>query len=132
MRGHEPASHKGVAQFLRFVAEPSQQSWWAAATGYLPITKAAVKSLEEQDFYKKNPEQWAGVSQLLNAKPTLASRGLRLGNYTQVRQAIEMELASIFAGKKTVKEGLDAAVLRGNAIIRQFGVTHAAAGQGEI
>jgi sn-glycerol 3-phosphate transport system substrate-binding protein len=55
-----------------------------------------------------------------------------LGNYTQVRQAIEMELESIFTGKKTVKEGLDSAVLRGNAILRQFGVTHGAAGQGEI
>jgi sn-glycerol 3-phosphate transport system substrate-binding protein len=132
MRGHDPASYKGVVQFLRFVAEPSQQSWWAAATGYLPITKAAVKSLEEQAFYKQNPEQWTGVSQLLNAQTTQTNRGLRLGNYTQVRQAIEMELENIFAGKKTVKEGLDAAVLRGNAILRQFGVTNGAAGQGEI
>ena len=50
MRGHDPASYKGVVQFLRFVAEPSQQSWWAATTGYLPITKAAVKSLEDNAF----------------------------------------------------------------------------------
>ncbi|MFZ4478256.1 MAG: sn-glycerol-3-phosphate ABC transporter substrate-binding protein UgpB [Rhodoferax sp.] len=132
MRGHEPADYRGVAQFLKFVADPSQQSWWAASTGYLPITKAAVKRLEDDAFYKKNPEQWTGMSQLLNARPTLASRGVRLGNYTQVRQAIEMELENIFAGKKSVKDGLDAAVLRGNAILRQFGVTHGAAGQGEI
>ena len=132
MRGREPASYKGVAQFLSFVAEPSQQSWWAATTGYLPITKAAVNGLEEQDFYKKNPEQWTGVSQLLNDQTARSNRGLRLGNYTQVRQAIEMELESIFTGKKPVKEGLDAAVLRGNAILRHFGVTHGAAGQGEI
>jgi hypothetical protein len=45
---------------------------------------------------------------------------------------MELELENIFAGKKTVKEGLDAAVLRGNAILRQFGITHGAAGQGEI
>ncbi len=132
MRGREPASYNGVAQFSSFVAESSQQSWWAATTGYLPITKAAVNGLEEQDFYKKNPEQWTGVSQLLNDQTARSNRGLRLGNYTQVRQAIEMELESIFSGKKTVKEGLDAAVLRGNAILRHFGVTHGAAGQGEI
>jgi sn-glycerol 3-phosphate transport system substrate-binding protein len=132
MRGREPTDYRGVAQFLKFVAEPIQQSWWASTTGYLPITKAAVKSLEDDAFYEKNPEQWTGVSQLLNTRPTLASRGLRLGNYTQVRQAIEIELENILSGKKTVKEGLDAAVLRGNAILRQFGVTHGAAGQGEI
>ncbi len=132
LRGRETADYKGVAQFLKFVAEPPQQAWWAATTGYLPITQAAVTGLENGAFYRNNPEQWTGVSQLLNAKPTLASRGLRLGNYTQIREAIEMELENIFTGKKTVKEGLDAAVLRGNAILRQFGVTHAAAGQGEI
>ncbi len=132
MRGHEPADYKGIAQFLKFVAETPQQSWWAASTGYLPITKAAVKDLADNNFYRQNPQQWPGVNQLLNAKPTLASRGLRLGNYIQVREAIETELENILAGKKTTREGLDAAVLRGNAILRQFGVTHGAAGQGEI
>jgi sn-glycerol 3-phosphate transport system substrate-binding protein len=133
LRGHEPADYKGVAQFLRFLIEPPQQSWWAAATGYVPITRRAVKSLEDDAFYKQNPEQWTAMSQLLNATPTPNSQGLRLGNYVQVRMgAIELELENIFTGKKTVKEGLDAAVVRGNAILRQFGVTHGAAAQGEI
>ncbi len=132
MRGQAPASYKGVAQFLRFVADSPQQIWWSTTTGYLPITKSAVKGLEDQAFYKQNLEQWAGVHQLLNPPNTRTSRGLRLGNYSQVRQVIEMELDSILTGKKTVKEGLDAAVLRGNAILRQFGVTNGAAGQGEI
>jgi sn-glycerol 3-phosphate transport system substrate-binding protein len=132
LRGHEPADDKGVAQFLKFLTEPPQQRWWAATTGYVPITKAAVKSLEDDSFYKKNPEQWTGVSQLLNAKPTQNSQGLRLGNFVQVRESIELELENILAGKKTAKEGLDAAVGRGNAILRQFGVTHGAAAQGEI
>jgi sn-glycerol 3-phosphate transport system substrate-binding protein len=72
------------------------------------------------------------MSQLLNPTPTPNSRGLRLGNYVQVREAIELELENIFTGKKTVKEGLDAAVMRGNAILRQFRVTHGASTQGEI
>jgi len=132
LRGHRPADDKGVALFLKFLIEPAQQRWWAATTGWLPITKAAVKRLEDDSFYKENPERRTAVSQLLNATPTPNSQGLRLGNYVQVREVIELELESIFTGKKTVKEGLDAAVARGNAILRQFSVTHAAAGQGEI
>ncbi len=133
LRGNEPADDKGVAQFLKFIIDLPQQRWWAATTGYVPITKTAVKSLEDDSFYKQNPEQWTAVSQLLNAKPAPNSQGLRLGNYVQVREAtIELELESIFTGKKTVKEGLDAAVARGNAILRQFGVTHGAAASGEI
>ena len=85
LRGREPADYKGVAQFMKFIAEPRQQVWWAATTGYVPISTTAVKNLEDDSFYKKNPEEWTAMSQLLNVKPTPNSRGLRLGNYVQVR-----------------------------------------------
>ena len=117
---------------MKFLAEPRQQMWWAATTGFVPVTRTALDNLDEGFFYKQNPEQWTAMSELLNAKPTPNSRGLRLGNYAQVREAIELEPETIFDGKKTVKERLDAAVARGNAILRQFRVTHGAAGQGEI
>lgn len=132
LRGHAPGDDQGVAQFLKFLSEPRQQMWWAATTGYVPITKTALDNLEKGSFYMQNPEQRPGMSQLLNPTPTPNSRGLRLGNYVQVREAIELELENIFTGKKTVKEGLDAAVMRGNAILRQFRVTHGASPQGEI
>jgi sn-glycerol 3-phosphate transport system substrate-binding protein len=132
MRGREPLDYKGVAQFLKFLVEPRQQMWWAATTGYVPIVKAAVRSLEDASFYRQNPEQWPAISQLLNVEVTINSRGLRLGNYVQVRNAIEIELENIFNGKKSVKEGLGAAVLRGNAILRSFSVSNGAVPQGEI
>ena len=72
------------------------------------------------------------MSQLLDATPTPNSRGLRLGNFAKIREAIESEAERIFAGTKTVQEGLDAAVSRGNAILRQYGVSHSAAASGEI
>jgi len=132
LRGRAPADYKGVAQFMKFLAEPRQQVWWAATTGFVPVTLSALEKLKESAFYEQNPEQWTAMSTLLNAKPTPNSRGLRLGNYAQVRDVIEEELVSILIGKKTVKEGLDAAVERGNAILRQFGVNHGAAASGEI
>jgi sn-glycerol 3-phosphate transport system substrate-binding protein len=132
LRGREPAEYKGVAQFMKFIVEPQQQVWLVASTGWLPITNTAVKHLQDGAFFKKHPERLTAVSQLLNAKPTKYTRGLRLGNFAQVREVIELELDNILTGKKTVKEGLDAAVTRGNAILWQFGVTHGAPSQGEI
>lgn len=58
--------------------------------------------------------------------------GLRLGDYVEVREAIELELDNVYEGRKSVDEGLDAAVRRGNAIVREFSITHGAAHQGEI
>lgn len=133
MRGHPPASDRAVALFLKYITDGPQQRWWTATTGYVPVTKSAIKGQEDAGFYQGNPEQWTAVSQLLNARPTPNSRGLRLGNYVEVRNAtIEFALENIFTGKRTVKYELDAAVYRGNAILRQFAVSHGAAASGEI
>jgi len=132
LRGRDPADYKGAAQFMKFLAEPRRQMWWAATTGFVPVTQAALDGLKEQSFYQQDPDQWTAMSELLHARPTPNSRGLRLGNYARVRDAIEIELVNILEGRKTVKEGLDSAVERGNAILRQFAVTHGAAASGAI
>jgi sn-glycerol 3-phosphate transport system substrate-binding protein len=38
----------------------------------------------------------------------------------QIRDVVEPELESIFAGNKTAKEGLDAAVAKANEILKEF------------
>ena len=123
MRGQKPADYRGVAQFMKFIGEPHQQMWWSVTTGYVPITQTAIKNLEAGYHFKKNPEQWTALSQL-SGTPTANSQGVRLGNMAQVRDVIEPELENIFAGKKSVKEGLDAAVARGNEILKEFAATH--------
>jgi len=41
-----------------------------------------------------------------------------------VREVVEHELELIFDGRKTVEDGLDRAVIRGNAILRAFAATN--------
>jgi sn-glycerol 3-phosphate transport system substrate-binding protein len=52
--------------------------------------------------------------------PTGNSRGLRFGNFVQIRDIINEELEAIWGGKKTAQEGLDDVVSRGNALLRKF------------
>ena len=123
MKGQKAADYKGVAQFMKFIAEPHQQMWWHVTTGYLPITNTAIKNLEAAYHFKNNPEQWTALSQL-SAAPTPNSLGHRLGNFAQIRDAIEGELEIVFAGRKSAKEGLDAAVAKGNEILKEFAATN--------
>ena len=87
-------------------------------TGYLPITKAAFELTEKSGYYKKNPGTDVAVNQMIR-KTTDKSRGVRLGNYVQVRAIKDEELEQVWAGKKTAKEGLDKAVKRGNELLAQ-------------
>jgi sn-glycerol 3-phosphate transport system substrate-binding protein len=53
-------------------------------------------------------------------KTTDKSRGVRLGNFNQIRAIMDEELEQVWAGKKTAKEALDTAVKRGNEQLERF------------
>ncbi|MEH2603705.1 ABC-type glycerol-3-phosphate transport system substrate-binding protein [Bradyrhizobium sp. AZCC 1588] len=60
------------------------------------------------------------MKELTNKEPTENSRGLRFGNMVQMRDLWSEEIEAALGGKKSAKEALDAAVSRGNAMLRTF------------
>jgi len=144
LKGKPQKEYRGVAKFLEFLAKPEQQMWWHVNTGYLAISNTAVKNLEQGYHFVRNPKQYTAFAQLTGlpamapraladkkaapAKPervaTANSQGLRLGNFVQIRDAIEGEMENIFAGKKPAKQGLDDAVAKSNALLKEFAATN--------
>jgi sn-glycerol 3-phosphate transport system substrate-binding protein len=122
MAGKKPEEYKGVAKFLTFLSQPNIQEEWHEATGYLPITMAAYDMTKKSGFYQKNPGTDVSVEQMI-VKTTSNSKGIRLGNFAQIRDVIDEELETVWAGKKTAKEALDEAVKRGNELIARFART---------
>ena len=120
LRGHPEEENKGVAKFLAYLSRPEVQAWWHQETGYLPITQAAYDLTKQSGFYAKNPGTEVAIKQMTVKPPTPNSRGIRFGNMVQIRDVIDQELESLFAGQKTPQKALDAAVERGNTLLRQF------------
>ena len=52
--------------------------------------------------------------------PTPNSKGLRIGNFPQIRDIVDEELESVWSGKKDAKAALDEAVKRGNEQLKRF------------
>jgi sn-glycerol 3-phosphate transport system substrate-binding protein len=119
MAGKKAEEYKGVAKFFGFVSSPSVQSASHQRTGYLPITMAAFQLTEKSGFYKQNPGTDVAVNQMIR-KVTDKSRGIRLGNYVQIRAIEDEELEQVWAGKKTAKEALDNIVKRGDEMLVRF------------
>jgi len=119
MAGKKADEYKGVAKFFNFVSSPAVQSASHQRTGYLPITMAAFQMTEKSGFYKQNPGTDVAVNQMIR-KVTDKSRGIRLGNYVQIRAIEDEELEQVWAGKKTAKEALDSIVKRGNEQLDRF------------
>ncbi|MEO1493647.1 MAG: sn-glycerol-3-phosphate ABC transporter substrate-binding protein UgpB [Pseudomonadota bacterium] len=120
LSGHDDAEYKGVAEFFRFLSSPEQQAAWHQGTGYVPITNAAYDLSKEQGFYKTDPGTDVAIKQLSLNAPTANSKGLRFGNFVQIRDIINEELEAVWAGEKDAKTALDDATERGNALLRKF------------
>jgi sn-glycerol 3-phosphate transport system substrate-binding protein len=120
LRDRPREEYKGVAKFFGFLSKPEVQSAWHRSTGYLPITRAAFDLTRAQGFYDANPGTAISIEQVTLKPPTENSRGIRLGSFVLIRDAIEDELELAFSGKKSAQAALDSAVERGNRLLRQF------------
>ena len=119
MSGKKPDDYKGVAEFFAFLSRPEEAAKSHQRTGYLPLTIASFEPTEKSGYYKENPGTEVAVTQMIR-KTTDKSRGIRLGNFVQIRTIIDEETEQIWSGKKSVKEALDSAVSRGNDQLERF------------
>jgi sn-glycerol 3-phosphate transport system substrate-binding protein len=62
---------------------------------------------------------------LSRGTPTDNSRGFRFGNHNQAMKLLVEEVQAVWTGEKTAQQALDAAVQRGNEILRQYEKLHA-------
>jgi sn-glycerol 3-phosphate transport system substrate-binding protein len=120
LAGHEADEYKGVAKFMTYLSSAEVQAWWHQETGYVPITTAAYELSKKQGFYDSNPGTDTAIKQLSLNEPTPNSRGVRFGNFVQIRDVINEEMESLWAGDKTAQVAMDTAVKRGNALLRKF------------
>jgi sn-glycerol 3-phosphate transport system substrate-binding protein len=119
MNGKKAEEYKGVAEFFKYLSNADVQAKSHQETGYLPITTAAFGITEKSGFYKQNPGTDVSVTQMIR-KTTDKSRGIRLGNFVQIRTIIDEELEQVWAGKKTAKQGLADAKKRGDVELEKF------------
>jgi len=120
LRGHDKEDYKGVAEFMKYLSSSEVQAWWHQETGYVPITTSAYKLSQEQGFYKENPGTDVAIKQLSLNTPTENSRGLRFGNFVQIRDIINAEMEMIWNGSKNAETAMNDAVDQGNKLLRKF------------
>lgn len=115
LAGKKAPEYKVVAHFIAFLLRPQVQREWVGATGFLPMTPAALDALAADgvahDFMRK-------VTQRLSEKRFVtAVRPKAMPGLSRVRAILNEELEAVWANRKPAKEALDTAVLRGNAVM---------------
>jgi len=125
MSGKKDEEYKGVAQFFAHLSKAEEAAKSHQRTGYLPLTTASYELTEKSGFYQQNPGTDVSVEQMIR-KTTDKSRGIRLGNFVQIRTINDEELEQVWAGRKSAKQALDDAVRRGNEQLSRFATANRA------
>lgn len=115
-----PEEYKAVAEFFRYIGSPEVSAKWHMDTGYIPITFTAVQRARALGYYRRNPWAEIPIQQLTRTRPTVNSKGIRLGNMVEIRTILYEEMERALQGQQSAKAALDAAVRRGNEVLRQF------------
>jgi len=118
--GRTAEEYKGVAEFLRFIAQPKADATWHQRTGYVPVTTAGYEESKREGFYDKNPGADVPIVQLARGTVTPNSKGFRLGRMPEIRNIVYEEVEGAFQGKQDAKGALDSIVSRGNRVLREF------------
>jgi len=123
MAGRKADEYKGVAQFFAHLSKPEVAAASHQRTGYLPVTIPSFELTDKSGFYKQNPGTDVSVMQMIR-KTTDKSRGIRLGNFVQLRTIIDEEMENVWGGKKPAKEALDSAKKRGDELLERFEIAN--------
>ncbi|MEO1745263.1 MAG: extracellular solute-binding protein [Pseudomonadota bacterium] len=125
MKGHSDDKIEAAKAFLDFVRQNDQQIAFTEATGYMPVTMAALNQLVESDRADDLVFATAALGvESLNQPGTEATKGIRLGFYVQFRDIFKEETEKAFNGDQTMQAALDNAKRRGDELLRRFEQTY--------
>lgn len=111
--GRSVLEYKLAAAFVQFWLAPENQVDWQVNAGYLPLSNAGFLVVQSSQLLKDElAAQRIAISQLTFKPVTVASAASDYGHRAGVRRVLAEELESVFADKKTAKQGLDDAVQR--------------------
>ncbi len=119
-----PEKQAAAYEFAKFLASAKVQSEWAAATGYVPISRSAASLSPLAEQYRTKPEYKVAYDQLLAGPVNTATAGPVIGAYGAkgegVRGAIIDALSRMYAHNATPQQALASAASAADAAISDY------------
>jgi sn-glycerol 3-phosphate transport system substrate-binding protein len=104
-----------IARFIAFLMQPDVQRDWVRATGFLPMTPAAVQALRESGG---NPKLLAQAESRLSMQKRDAARTkIQDAMRSRIRNILDEEIEFVWGNQKPPKAALDSAVARAAPVL---------------
>lgn len=111
-------------EFIKFVASPETQAFFASNTGYYPTRKAAYDQQEMKDALAKYPQFQKAVDELRATEASPATQGAVFGTFAGTRPLVEGAMEQFLLGTfPTAKDALDDAASKANENLEEYNST---------
>lgn len=108
---HKKKEYQVAARFASFMLRPQVQLEWVRATGYLPMTPAAIEALKAAGVA---PTLLDAATRRLSERKPGTTRTKHGAGLARMREIVNEEIAAVWANTKPAKEALDTATRRYN------------------
>ena len=123
----DEAENAAAWQFMKFMAEESQQVTWHTGTGYFPVRTDISGNADLTTFWDTNPNFVTAIAQLETTKTTLddgspnyAVLGGRAGPAPAIRRFIVEAYSSVLDDGLSAQEALDIAAEKANQELADY------------
>ncbi|GBU09938.1 sn-glycerol-3-phosphate ABC transporter periplasmic binding protein [Gammaproteobacteria bacterium] len=120
LAGKSDEEYKGTIHFFKFLGSAKVGAYWHQKTGYLPVTFAAYEQSKQDGFYEKNPGSDMAIKQITNKPPLSFTRGIRLGNFLQIRVVVDEAFEKLWSNKATPADVIKEIETKSDALLRKF------------
>ena len=117
--GHGDEKTAAAWDFIAWLLTPEAQSFWAEATGYIPIVEGAVDIEPLATTYASDPRYRVAYEQLANSPQDLPHAGAVLGPHYEIRNVVAAAMASVYDGSDVTATLADATATS-DALLRQW------------
>lgn len=96
--GHPTRELEAARDFVLFMTNTKNMVSWHKLTGYYPVRNSSVKQLENEGWFKEDPNAYTAFDQLLNTIPNSATAGALMGSFLDTRTIIEEAIQKVLQG----------------------------------
>lgn len=115
--GRSKDAYRTAARFISYFLTPENQIAWQVGAGYLPLNSSGVFVATDSSLLRDEmAAQRIAVKQLTNKPVINASAPSTYMRRAGVRRILAEEMDAAWAGSKTAKQALDAAVMRARGL----------------
>ena len=111
LAGYKKKDYQLAARFASYMLSPQVQLEWVRATGYLPMTPAAIEALKAAGIA---PTLLDAATRRLSERKSVTARTKHGAGLNRMREILNEEIAAVWANAKPAKEALDTAMQRFN------------------